>query len=79
MSDIEGNREWIVHRREGYLVPPGDAEAVACAIAEARDDPDAAGMVARAFAAVEAGGRFVQTVAGLEGRLGKLARGNGTR
>ena len=30
VSDIPGNREWVIHRRTGLLFPTGDAEAVAC-------------------------------------------------
>jgi glycosyltransferase involved in cell wall biosynthesis len=39
VSDLEGNREWVTHRREGYLVPADDAEAVACAIGEIAASP----------------------------------------
>jgi glycosyltransferase involved in cell wall biosynthesis len=48
VSDIEGNREWVTHRDTGLLVPPGDAEAVACAIAEIfRADAGADGRAGR--------------------------------
>jgi len=79
VSDIAGNREWVTHRREGYLVPPGDADAVACAIAEADREPDASAIRARARAAVLARGRFADTVAELERRLQTLAGGAGGR
>ena len=79
VSDIAGNREWVTHRREGYLVPTGDADAVACAIAEARRDPSAAAIMGRARAAVLARGRFADTVAELEQRLLALVRGAGGR
>ncbi|MBI4364344.1 MAG: glycosyltransferase [Candidatus Latescibacteria bacterium] len=77
VTDIEGNREWITHRREGYLVPPGDADATACAIAEAAGDPDADAIRSRARAAVRSRGRFDETVAQVEEKLRSLAAGRG--
>ena len=73
VSDIEGNREWVTHRRQGYLVPAGDADATACAIAEAWKDPDAAAIRDRARGTVLARGRFEDTLAQLEAKLGALA------
>jgi len=78
VSDIPGNREWVTHRREGYLVPTGDADAVACAIAEATRDPDRHAMRARARAEIVTRGSFADTVDQLETRLRALeARGKG--
>jgi glycosyltransferase involved in cell wall biosynthesis len=87
VSDIEGNREWVTHRREGYLVPGDDVEAVACAIAEiahasgatgatpaGRDplaDPDE--MAAGAQAKVAAGARFDDTMEETVARLAALS------
>lgn len=86
VSDIEGNREWVRHRQEGYLVPGGDPEAVACAIAEiagsgattngpaGRDSlADPGAMAARAQAKVAAKARFSDTVGETETRLAALA------
>jgi glycosyltransferase involved in cell wall biosynthesis len=38
-SDVQGLTEIIVHGRTGLLVPPGDAEALAAAVAKVLDDP----------------------------------------
>ena len=73
VTDIAGNREWVTHRREGYLVPVGDAEAIACAIAEAARDPEADAMRQRARAKVAERASFADTVAQLEVRLRALA------
>ena len=73
VSDIAGNREWVTHRREGYLVPTGDAEALACAIAEFSRDPEARAMRSRGLALVAARGNFADTVRQLEGKLRTLA------
>jgi glycosyltransferase involved in cell wall biosynthesis len=80
VSDIEGNREWVTHRREGYLVPGDDADATACAIAEiAAERPDRDPLVDpsaiadRARAKVAALGRFEDTVRETEARLTALA------
>ena len=74
VSDIAGNREWVTHRREGLLVPTGDAEAVACALAEVARDPATAGaMAGRARSAVLARGRFDDTLDETEARLRALA------
>jgi glycosyltransferase involved in cell wall biosynthesis len=75
VSDIAGNREWVIHRRNGYLVPAGDAEALACAIAEASRDPDTSSMRARAREIVEKRGTFAATLDELEARLGILSSG----
>jgi glycosyltransferase involved in cell wall biosynthesis len=92
VSDIEGNREWVTHRREGYLVPGDDPEAVACAIAEigaaeratngtspVANDPlaDPAGMASRARAKVASRARFDDTVGETEARLAALSGGGG--
>lgn len=73
VSDIAGNREWVTHRREGYLVPTGDAEAIACAIEEAWGDPERGAMRARARAKVEERGSFADTIDQLEAKLHALA------
>jgi L-malate glycosyltransferase len=75
VSDIAGNREWVTHRREGLLVPIGDAEALACALAEVARNPAVAGaMAGRARSAVLARGRFDDTLTETEERLRALAR-----
>jgi len=73
VSDIPGNREWITHRRHGYLVPVGDAEATACALLEAARDPHADEIRERAFRDAVARARFSETVSQLEARLRALA------
>jgi len=88
VSDIEGNREWVTHRREGYLVPGDDPEAVAYAIAEiaaaeismtgtspAGMDPlaDPVGMAARAQTLAARRARFDDTVGETESRLAALS------
>jgi glycosyltransferase involved in cell wall biosynthesis len=75
VSDIAGNREWVTHRREGYLVPTGDVDAIACAIEEAWRDPERGAMRARARAKVLERGNFSDTIEQLEERL----RGLGCR
>jgi glycosyltransferase involved in cell wall biosynthesis len=81
VTEIEGNREWVTHRNEGLLVPVGDAEAVACAIAEivAAGATGGAGaasapslMAARAREAAVRRARFADTVAETEARLAAL-------
>ncbi|HKQ19694.1 MAG TPA: glycosyltransferase, partial [Candidatus Eisenbacteria bacterium] len=81
VSDIEGNREWVTHRREGYLVPGDDAEAVSCAIAEiaagsTSREPlgDAGAMADRARAKVAALARFEDTVGASEAHLEAISR-----
>jgi glycosyltransferase involved in cell wall biosynthesis len=76
VTDIAGNREWIVHRREGLLVPVDDALAVASAveeIARAPADGIGASMAREARAAVAERARFTDTVAETEARLQALA------
>lgn len=74
VSDIAGNREWVTHRREGLLVPVGDAEAVACALAEiARGTEAASVMAARARSAAASRARFDATLAETEQRLRGIA------
>jgi len=73
VSDIAGNREWVTHRRNGYLVPAGDEEALACAIVESSCDPEAQAMRSRGPAIVAARGNFTDTVVQLEARLRMLA------
>jgi glycosyltransferase involved in cell wall biosynthesis len=74
VSDIAGNREWVTHRRQGYLVPTRDPDALACAIAEASRDPEADAMRAGGKAVVLARGLFPETVNQLEEKLEALAR-----
>lgn len=69
VTDIAGNREWVTHRREGYLVPVGDREAIACAIEEAVHDPDRDAMRARARGAVLERGSFEETMRMVEEKL----------
>ena len=73
VTDIAGNREWVRHRREGYLVPVGDADAVAGAIAEAARDPERDSMRARARREVVERASFDETVTMLEEKLRRLA------
>lgn len=74
VSDIAGNREWVTHRREGLLVPAGDAEAVAYALAEvARGTEAASAMAARARATAASRARFSDTLEEIERRLQILA------
>jgi glycosyltransferase involved in cell wall biosynthesis len=40
VGDIESLREWIEHGVNGFLVPPGDPDAVAAAILRAIDDSE---------------------------------------
>jgi glycosyltransferase involved in cell wall biosynthesis len=69
VTDIAGNCEWVTHRREGYLVPVGDKDAIACAIAEASREPERRAMAARARARVLAHGSFADTLDLLEEKL----------
>ena len=74
VTDIAGNQEWVRHRREGYLVPVSDPEAVAAAIAEAAGHPERVDpLVAAGRAAVIGKGNFADTLAETERRLGALA------
>jgi glycosyltransferase involved in cell wall biosynthesis len=73
VTDIAGNREWVMHRREGYLVPVGDKDAIACALAEASREPERRAMATRARARVLADGSFADTVDQLEERLRALS------
>lgn len=74
VTDIAGNREWVTHRSEGLLVPVGDPEAVACALAEVAREPEAAdAMVAKSRDVASARARFADTLAELEVRLRALA------
>ncbi|HEV8128371.1 MAG TPA: glycosyltransferase family 4 protein [Candidatus Eisenbacteria bacterium] len=76
VSDIAGNREWIVHREHGLLVPVGDALAVACAVEEivrAPADGIGASLARQSRAAVAERARFADTVALTEARLHDLA------
>jgi glycosyltransferase involved in cell wall biosynthesis len=45
-SDVAGNRELVIHKRTGLLVPPGDPAALADAIGRMLGDPE----LAREFA-----------------------------
>ena len=63
-TDIPANREWIVDRRHGVLVPPGDEAALADAIAWILDEPvraKALGDAARARVAVDADERVTMS------------------
>lgn len=72
-TDIEGNREWVRHRREGFLVPVSDPEAVAAALMEAAEHPERVDpMVAAGRAAVRSQARFADTLTETERRLGLL-------
>ncbi|HXF59212.1 MAG TPA: glycosyltransferase family 4 protein, partial [Candidatus Saccharimonadales bacterium] len=77
VTDIAGNREWVTHRTHGYLVPVGDKDALACAIAEAIQDPETAAMRARARERVVESASFEETVTLLEAKLNTLARAGG--
>ncbi len=73
VTDIAGNREWVRHRQEGLLVPLGDPEAVACALAEVGRHPEQVDLwVSRARDEVVARGRFTETLAETERRLESL-------
>lgn len=75
VTDIEGNREWVRHRQEGLLVPTGDAEAVACALAEAARHPELVDpWVAGARASVSMRARFNDALAETERRLQSLVK-----
>jgi len=74
VSDIAGNREWVLHRERGLLVTVEDDVAVACALEElARDGGARHAMGLRARAEVEARARFRDTVLEIEARLLALA------
>jgi glycosyltransferase involved in cell wall biosynthesis len=75
VTDIAGNREWVTHRRQGYLVPVGDAEAVACAIAEAARDPRREAMRSSARTRIVERGSFDETMRMLEEKLHTLRAG----
>jgi L-malate glycosyltransferase len=73
VTDIDGNLEWVRHRREGLLVPVGDAEAVAAMLAEvARDTVSAEAMAERAASAVRERANLADTVDGIERQLLEL-------
>ena len=74
VSDIAGNREWVLHRERGLLVPVGDDIAVACALEElARDADTRRAMGLRARAEVLGRARFSDTLLETEARLRALA------
>ena len=76
VTDIPGNLEWVRHRREGLLVPVGDPDAVACALAEvARGGAHLDEIAARGAAQALARARFTDTVSETEERLRALAGG----
>ncbi len=77
VSDIPGNREWVTHRRSGYLVPPGDAEAVAAALSEPMCGAEAGAMADAAGAIAAERASFRATLDELELRLAALAGGGG--
>ena len=77
VSDIAGNREWVLHRERGLLVPMEDDVAVACALEElAREGEARRAMGLRARAEVEARARFQDTLFETESRLLVLAKGS---
>ncbi len=47
-SDIDGIRDLVAHGETGWLVPPGDPDALAAALIRALDDPPAAARLGRA-------------------------------
>ena len=74
VTDIEGNLEWVGHRREGLLVPVGDEEAVASALAEIARDPEGAErMASRAADVARERATLSETVDGIERHLEALA------
>jgi glycosyltransferase involved in cell wall biosynthesis len=76
VTDIPGNLEWVRHRREGLLVPAGDPDAVACALAEvARGGEHLDAIAARGAALALERARFSDTVTETEDRLRTLAGG----
>jgi glycosyltransferase involved in cell wall biosynthesis len=78
VTDIAGNREWIVHRACGLLVPVGDPEALAAALSELAEAPDEAAPLAEAARTVaDRRARFADTIDELERRLGVLAAQGG--
>ena len=79
VSDIPGNREWVIHRGSGLLVPTGDAEALAAALLEAAEGSGAEEMAGAARATASRRARFADTVDGLLRRLEALASGRRER
>jgi glycosyltransferase involved in cell wall biosynthesis len=79
VTDIDGNLEWVRHRREGLLVPVGDAGAAAAMLAEvARDAVSAEAMAERAASVVRERANLADTVDGIERQLLELKeRGRG--
>ena len=74
VTDISGNLEWVRHRREGLLVPVGDPDAVAAALAEvAAGGEHLDAIAARAAALALEKARFSDTVRETEERLRALA------
>jgi glycosyltransferase involved in cell wall biosynthesis len=74
VTDIDGNLEWVRHRREGLLVPTGDEEAVAAALAEvAKDAASAEAMSERSATVARERGNLADTVDLIERQLSELA------
>lgn len=74
VTDIDGNLEWVRHRREGLLVPTGDEEAVASALAEvAKDAASAEAMSERSATVARERGNLADTVDLIERQLLELA------
>lgn len=74
VTDIEANREWIRDGENGLLFPPGDARALAEAIARASGDVALAGSARRAnFALVRERGLWHDNMARVESALEALA------
>jgi len=74
VTDIDGNLEWVRHRREGLLVPVGDEEAVAAALAEVgRDVASGEAMSERAASVARERGNLADTVDLIERQLLELS------
>jgi glycosyltransferase involved in cell wall biosynthesis len=74
VTDIPGNLEWVRHRREGLLVPVGDPDAVAAALAEvAEGGAHLDAIAARGSALALEKATFSDTVRETEERLRALS------
>ena len=80
VTDIDGNLEWVQHRREGLLVPVRDSEAVAAMLAEvARDAASAEAMSERAAGVARERANLADTVDGIERQLLELKERGSSR